>query len=182
MNLNIRMITFTFTMMFASNSFAGSAKEKTKQKAAEDFANGRTDCLVGSESCKGVHRQLLESCGHDIKVTFDWDSYKNPALPAKIGDDASNVAYWCIQEFLGDVAYTCTLSADYKAAIAKVKTLTFHYKNCKDLPLANPEYPAGGPGYEYSLSKDGTTLNKSWCEKSFTYSGRGPREWLANAF
>ena len=87
-------------------------------------------------------------------------------------------------EIIDALAYYCEAAdlKSFKPAVSKVTKLVCHYKACAELPrlASNADAP---PGFEYALSADGTTLDKSLCETA----GRGmshnnARVWIKKSF
>ncbi len=150
---------------------AGPAEVKQWQKDSEAEANGLTD--ANAEQYKRLHKLLVDACGHDVHVEFDWKSYDPKDWTGPIGGA-------CIQDVLDAVEYYCSSkdNAAYKPALAKLQTLSCHYKPCDKLPRSKPDDPKSGPGIEYKLTHKGRQIDKYSCKESSIYGDYDARRWL----
>lgn len=133
--------------------------EKDWHKQIEGFVNGTGEDASGN-SLRDQHKKIVDACGHDLAITFDWsgfdmkqwtNGYQTPAVCAANSQ-------------LSDLASACEAG---NAKAKKIKTLTCHYKACSKLP----DPPSGGPGSrtkateaQYKLTKKGAQVDETFCE------------------
>jgi hypothetical protein len=161
----MRQTTIAFVVATMGLAYAGPAKEKAWHDQAD-------------KDLKDNHVQVTKSCGHDVVASLDWSSgfkYDDWTVAGSPGSV-------CVQDVLDNVAYFCRSDDEaFKTAAKKIKTLTCHYKACDRLPGVDPtkkRAPENAPGIDYALTKDGTNLDKTFCEKSSTSTNWDSRWWL----
>lgn len=147
----------------SSVGFAGGTptNEKDWHKQIDGYVNGTGEDASGN-SLRDQHKKVVDACGHDLEVKFDWagfdmkvwtTGYQTPSVCA--GNDQ-----------LTDLASACTAG---NAKAKKIKTLTCHYKPCAKLP----DPPSGAPGSnlkateaQYKLTQKGTNVDETFCENT----------------
>ncbi len=133
--------------------------EKDWHKQIEDFVNGTGEDASGN-SLRDQHKKIVDACGHDLQVKFDWSGFD-----MKQWTDSYHTAAVCAANMqLSDLASACEAG---NAKAKKIKTLTCHYKACAKLP----DPPNSSPGSnlkateaQYKLTNKGANLDETFCE------------------
>jgi hypothetical protein len=155
-------------------AFAGAKRTKWKNEVEKaNLADAR-------------HKQVMEVCGHDVKVKIDWPSFNLDDWAYTPKGDGSSGYTWTADEFLTHCADSTFRAIydfckdedmkDYKLAAQKIKTITCHFKACKSLPPRDTDNPKI-PGFEYKLSKDKSNFDVSFCKESQVYEGLPTAMW-----
>lgn len=151
----------------------GTAAEQSYRREVEERA------AAGSR-----HAGLIEGCGHDIKVVFDWDSidlsqYVGVSLKAGETWEA-----WKFESITSDTMFTslyrvCHVSPELKAAVGRIQTLTFHGLPCDEVPrsfthddqsTSERDQPLR-PGYGHAITDHGANVDITFCRESVNQAG-----------
>ncbi len=156
---------------------AGSSKESWWRKVQLDSANGKGEWAPGGHEdghMNRSHTHVVENCGHDIQVVFDWKTFdmnhwidvqKKQQRP----DDFA--AGLCSYEMIYELGSACAADSPLKPyqrdAIKQLKTLTCHYRPCREMP----DTPDGSPGRQdvmtyaiLAIGAGGSNLDMTYCE------------------
>jgi hypothetical protein len=154
----------------------GGDKDEHWHKALLDYAANYDD---SQDPIKHRHERIAKFCGHDIKVEFDWKSFKKSEwvghdMGAGYVSDELTAGRNCVA-ILQDLASTCENDEARRPKIAKLKTIT-----CVSIP---PAKMPNDHGYSsvYKLTKNKTNID-IW-EVPFVMSGL-PRasDWIGQTF
>ncbi len=162
----------------SSGSSGLSSKESWWRKVQLDSANAQGDWNGAGNGDDGhmkrSHDHVVENCGHDVRVSFDWNTFdmnhwiefqKKQQRP----DDV--IAGFCTYSQIYELGSACASDSPLKSyqrdAIKQIKTVTCHYKPCNQLP----DMPGSAPGRQevasiaqYALGNGGTNLDVTFCE------------------
>jgi hypothetical protein len=155
---------------------AGDAKEAQWHKAVEDYAASYD---TDQDSNKRKHERFTKFCGHDVKVVFDWPTFKmsewiGTDMGAGYKSDELTAGRQCVA-ILGPLAETCEYREGKRKSLAKLKTIT-----CLSKPLASMP---NNHGYEnvWKLTKGGSNI-ETWIVP-VTMSGLPrPDDWINEHF
>jgi hypothetical protein len=162
---------------------AGADSQMTEaqwRETMDGMAAGKDLMYLGRSGVKAQEEALARNCGHTVPLKIDWTGFHYADWSTQPVAYRPSVVDWCGYETLVAMTDLCR-NSDYEAkkpALAAIKLITCHYKPCAKLlrstppnitldkgsgPLPQSDKP---PGREFSLSKDGTTIAVSFCEKS----------------
>ncbi|HEY1557453.1 MAG TPA: hypothetical protein VGF94_21610 [Kofleriaceae bacterium] len=157
-----------------------SPKQRWWRKVQEDSANAKGEWDSNGHADDGhmkrSHDQFAKSCGHDLKVAFDWKSFDmNHWIEVQQAQHMPDnmVAGYCTYETISELASACEADSPLKSyqrdAIKKLTTLTCHARACKDMPDTN----TGEPGRQdamtfavFAIGDGGSNLDMTYCESN----------------
>jgi hypothetical protein len=151
-------------------------KEDPWHKVLLDYAANHDD---SQDPIKQRHQRIAKFCGHDIKVVFDWKTFKKSEwvgrdMGAGYVSDELTAGRNCIS-ILQDLASACENDEARRPKLAKLQTIT-----CVSIP---PAKMPNDHGYSsvYKLTKSKTNI-EIW-EVPFIMSGL-PRasDWISQTF
>jgi hypothetical protein len=155
---------------------SGGDKDDAWHKALLDYAGSHDDA---QDSQKQLHERITKSCGHDIKVGFDWKTFKKSEwvghdMGAGYVSNELTAGRNCVS-ILSDLAQACENDSGRRPKLAKLKTIT-----CVSIP---PAKMPNDHGYSsvFKLTKHKTNIDV-W-EVPFVMSGL-PRasDWIDQTF
>ena len=167
-----------------------TSKQSSWRKLQEDSANAKGDWDDGRGDdghMKRSHEHVAQNCGHDIQVVFDWNTIDmNHWLEIQKKQNRRDdlVAGFCTYETVYELGSACADDSPLKSyqrdAIKQIKTLTCHYRPCKDMP----DVGEGEHGRQdvmtysiYAVSNGGTNLDMTFCE-SATNGSMVVNKWM----
>lgn len=185
LKLTVPLATLAACSMIASPSSPTTPEQAVSGNKEQSWRQLQDAAANESDHAKQAHADIVQYCGHDVHVVFDWPSFdmqrwldaeKTMHMP-----DGMAGSYCAYQ--LTELAYACR-AEEYKPyqkdAVKKLKTLTCHYKPCAQLPDPPNSHPGANlvaTEAQYALGADGTNLDETYCENEMNQEAV-LRAWL----